>query len=48
MEQWLGVRRTLSNKSLLLQQDMLTQHLVCKYELNCEYRNINLARNAAP
>jgi len=30
------------------QQDMLPQHLVCKYELNCEYRNITLARNKAP
>ena len=30
------------------QQDMLPQHLVCKYELNCEYCNINLARNKAP
>jgi len=25
-----------------------TQHLVCKYELNCEYCNITLARNKAP
>ena len=24
------------------------QHLVCKYELNCEYHNITLARNKAP
>ena len=30
------------------QHDMLPQHLVCKYELNCEYRNITLARNKAP
>ena len=30
------------------QHDMLPQHLVCKYELNCEYCNINLARNKAP
>jgi len=36
VEQWLGVR------------GMLLQHLVCKYELNCEYRNITLARNKAP
>jgi len=28
--------------------DMLPQHLVCKYELNCEYCNITLARNKAP
>jgi len=30
------------------QHDMLPQHLVCKYELNCEYRNMTLARNKAP
>jgi len=30
------------------QHDMLPQHLVCKYELSCEYRNITLARNKAP
>jgi len=30
------------------QQDMLPQHLVCKYQLNCEYCNITLARNKAP
>jgi len=28
--------------------DMVPQHLVCKYELNCEYCNITLARNKAP
>jgi len=27
---------------------MLQQHLVWKYELNCEYCNITLARNKAP
>jgi len=27
---------------------MLPQHLVCKYELNCEYCNIPLAKNKAP
>ena len=27
---------------------MLPQYLVCKYELNCEYCNITLARNKAP
>ena len=27
---------------------MLPQHLVCKYELNCEYRDITLTRNKAP
>jgi len=31
-----------------IQHDMLPQHLVCKYELNCEYCNITLARNKAP
>ena len=30
------------------QHDMLPQYLVCKYELNCEYCNITLARNKAP
>ena len=30
------------------QHDMLPQHLVCKYELNCEYCNITLAWNKAP
>jgi hypothetical protein len=30
------------------QHDMPPQHLVCKYELNCEYCNISLARNKAP
>jgi len=30
------------------QHDMLPQHLVCKYEVICEYRNITLARNKAP
>jgi len=30
------------------QHDMLPQHLICKYELNCEYCNITLARNKAP
>ena len=30
------------------QHDMLPQHLVCKYDLNCEYCSINLARNKAP
>ena len=30
------------------QHDMLPQHLVCKYELKCEYCNITLARNKAP
>jgi len=30
------------------QHDMLPQHLVCKYEMNFEYRNITLAKNKAP
>jgi len=34
VEQWLGVRLMLSNER---QHDMLPQHLVCKYQLNCEY-----------
>ena len=33
---------------ILTQHDMLPQHLVCKYELNCEYCNITLPRNKAP
>ena len=52
VEQWLCVRRILSNKNNKRQhiptQHMLPQHHVCKYELNCEYRNITLARNIAP
>ena len=35
-------------KHIPTQHDMLPQHLVCKYEFNCEYRNITLARNKAP
>ena len=27
------------------QHDMLPQHLVCKYQFNCEYYNVTLARN---
>jgi len=30
------------------QHDMLPQHPVCKYELNCEYCNVTLVRNKAP
>ena len=30
------------------QHDMLPQHLVCRYELNCEFCNITLARNKDP
>ena len=30
------------------QHDMLPQHLVCKYELNCEYCNITLAGTNLP
>ena len=45
VEQWLGVRRI---QHIPTQHDMLPQHLVCKYELNCEYCNITLARNKAP
>jgi len=41
------VRRTPSHCSTT-QHDMLPQHLVWKYELNCKYCNINLARNKAP
>jgi len=33
---------------MFLKHDMLPQHLVCKYELNCEYCNIPLARDKAP
>ena len=58
VEQWLGVRRVLSNKSLLLlstpshcsttQHGMLPQHLICELEFNCEQHNITLARNKFP
>ena len=54
VEQWLGVRlrrtpsQLLSLQHIHTQHDMLPQHLVCKYQLNCEYCNINLARNKAP
>jgi len=47
VEQWLGVRRRTPNHCSTTQHDMLPQHLVCKYELNCEYCNITLARNKA-
>jgi len=30
------------------QHVMLPQYIVCKYELNCEYCNITIARNKAP
>ena len=46
VEQWLGLRRTTHTSTT--QHDMLSQQLVCKYELNCEYCNITLARNKAP
>jgi len=48
-----SVRRMVSNKRRTLatapqhiptQHDMLPQHIVCKYELKCEYRNITLAK----
>jgi len=35
-------------KHIPTQHDMLSQHLVCKYELNFEYCNITLARNKIP
>jgi len=38
VERWLGVRRTAPQH--IPTQHMLPQHLVCKLELNCEYRNI--------
>jgi len=54
VEQFLGVRLMLSNERLQsatapqhipTQHDTLPQHLVYKYQLNCEYYNITLARN---
>ena len=54
VEQWLGVRRfynahlATAPQHIPTQHDMLLQHLVWKYELNCEYCNITLARNKAP
>jgi len=49
VEQWPGLRRILCTPShcSTTQHDMLPQHLVCKYELNCEYCNKTLARNKA-
>ena len=46
----LTIRRTLATapQHIPTQHDMLPQYLVCKYELNCEYCNITLARNKAP
>jgi len=38
----------LATATATTQHDMQPQHLVCKCELNCEYRNITLARNKAP
>ena len=49
VEQWLGVLLMLSTeRHIPTQHDMLPQHLVSKYELNCEYFNVTLARNKAP
>jgi len=42
---WISVHCMLRNEGLLSLQHIPTQHLVCKNELNCEYCNINLARN---
>jgi len=39
---------TTARQHIPTQHDMLPQHLVCNYELNCEYCNITLARNKAP
>ena len=46
LEHWLGVRRI--RQHIPTQHDLLPQQLFCKYELNCEYCNISLARNKAP
>ena len=51
VEQWLGVldaHLATAPQHIPTQHDMLPQHLVCKYQLNCEYCNITLARNKAP
>jgi len=40
--------RATAPRHIPTQHDMLPQHLVCKYELNCEYCNITLARKKAP
>jgi len=40
--------RATAPQHISTQHDMLPQHLVCKYELNCEYCNITLARNKVP
>jgi len=46
----LSIRRTPATapQHIPTKHDMLPQHLVCKYQLNCEYCNITLARNKAP
>jgi len=44
MSEWLAT----APQHIPTQHDMLPQHLNCKYELNCEYYNIILARNKAP
>jgi len=33
---------------MVFAHDILPQHLVCKYHLNCELYNTTLARNKAP
>jgi len=45
VEQWLGVRLEPAHLATAPQHDMLPQHLVCKYQLNCEHCNITLTRN---
>jgi len=50
VEQWLGVRvqdahLATAPQHIPTQHDMLPKHLVCKYQLNCEYYNTTLARN---
>ena len=44
VEQWIAT----APQHIPTQHDMLPQHLVFKYQLNCEYCNITLARNKAP
>ena len=47
-EQQYDAHLTTAPQHIPTQHDMLPQHLICKYELNCEYCNITLARNIAP
>jgi len=48
VEQWHDAHLATAPQHIPTQHDMLPQHLDCKYELNCEYRNINLVLKLSP